>query len=215
MNVTASKVLLAVSLASYAYCVWDHLFTGGDAAKAAAASKGKELTTAVVNVNIPLKVDHDPFGSVKLDGTFESAVAIGANPNVPREFGEVKLQGIILGPGGRTAMINGVPFHQGESAPLPPGGIVVLARRVAADYVILEARGQTVLLKLEDPKPDQHGGESENRPATTTGTGTTNRNTAAAHGGGTGSAPSSHGGGTGSAPPSHGSSMGSPPIRHK
>src|SRR5947208_1251511 len=138
MNVTASKVLLAVSLASYGYCVKDHLFTGSssDVAKAASAS-GKELTAELVNQNVVLKVERDPMGSTRLEGAFESIVgataAVAATANVPKEIGNVKLQGIMLGPNGRTAMINGVPFHEGETAPLVAGGPLIFARRVTSD----------------------------------------------------------------------------------
>jgi len=175
MNVTASKVLLAVSLASYAFCVKDHLLPTVDA-KPTGNGKAKELTADMVNRNFALKIVKDVCGSTKLDGTFESPVSLGATTDVPREIGNVKLQGIILGPNGRTAMLNGVPFHQGESAPLGENGPVVLARRVAADYVIVESAGKVVLLRLDEPtlkEPESGGHAAATGTTGTTGTSAT------------------------------------------
>ena len=73
MNVSASKLLLGLSVAAYTYCTWDHLFSGKKMDEAPATASA--LTPALVNRIEVLSLGRDAFESVALDRTEDTAAA--------------------------------------------------------------------------------------------------------------------------------------------
>jgi hypothetical protein len=152
MNVTASKLLLGVSLAAYTYGSWDYLFSSRE--KPPEPTKGKELTAAVVNHKVELSLGRDPFDSVPLE---RGAVASGAiagggvddDGEKIRELGEMTLQAIFLMPMERVALVNGKQLHEGQQVQLEPNTPPVRAKKIGEDFVIIEGGGRLVMLRLE------------------------------------------------------------------
>jgi hypothetical protein len=165
MNVSASKILLAVTLA----CCWDQLgISGGKAAAvakfgpapagAAGASK-KELTAGMVNRTVTLNLAKDPFESVPLErGSIAASVLVG-QPG--QELPEMNLQGVFVSFGQRVAVVNNKTLREGQVAELENGSHV-RAKRIGLDYVVVEGAGQLVMLRLDEmkkeaPKPGPGG----------------------------------------------------------
>ena len=158
MNVTASKILLLVSLAAYAWICWGHVtYTHQPAAQ---EKKGKEITAVMVEPNLKLALAGDPFNSVPLD---RSAIAGGVLPNDPeKKLGELSLQGVFISFGRRVAVVNGKTLHEGEIVESTPGGPLIRAKSIGMDSVVIEGGGGVLLLRLADAsKPDKG---AENKP---------------------------------------------------
>ena len=101
------------------------------------------------------------------------------------------LQGIFMTPSGHAALINGTPVSEGETADIP-GGPQVFARKIGDNYAVVEAWGQTKVLKLEDPSLAQQPGAPGQSGSAASSTPRAAANTSAAptappvnHGGGT------------------------------
>jgi hypothetical protein len=170
MNVTARKILLGLSLTAYTWCSWDHLFTGKQ--DIAPAPKGKELTAAMINRPVVLKIETDPFHSAKLplgDGSTTAAGAIDATGSAegstadgkPKPI-ELKLQGTLLIPPQRAAILNGKIVNEGDwdSTVTPP----VRLQHVGQDFVVVEGATGTLTIKIEEP-------DYKSRPASASGGG--------------------------------------------
>jgi hypothetical protein len=161
MNVTPSKLLLGVSLAAYAYISWDHL--SGPKSAAAAAAKGEGLTAGTVNRIVQLKLDQDPFNSVPLNQTVLGPGGV-AGPG-SKEIGDLSLDGVMVTVAARAAVINGKSVHEGDTMKAP-GGATIRIKKIGIGYCVIEGAGQTILLKVSDPKDDkpaaagQHGESS-------------------------------------------------------
>ena len=169
MNITASKLLLGVSLAAYTYASWDHMFTSRE--KPAPPPKGKELAEAMVTRYVPLELARDPFDSTPLE---RGAVASGSFANDSgKSLGQLTLQAILLMPMGRVAMVNGKALHEGEVVQLEPGAAAIRAKKVGEDYVVLEGGGNLTMLRIEDnDKNKPAAAHNERTGGTGTGTGT-------------------------------------------
>jgi hypothetical protein len=149
MNVTPSKVLLAVSLAGLTYCNWDYLSRGDSVA--AASDKPKDSLSSAINHTITLALAGDPFNSRPIDrgsGNANFGGAITAD-GVVKTLPDVELQAIFLSGGQRIAMVNGKSLREGEMA-LLPNGPLIRAVRVGEDSVMIEANGQISTIKLAD-----------------------------------------------------------------
>jgi len=212
VNVTASKVMLVVSLAAYTWLSWDHLTY--EHRKPKPGQKGRELTAAMVNGGMALALKEDPFDSSPLDRSGVPGGAIagaasgsggggggggggGANSSLPHEpekkLGDLSLQGVFISFGRRVAVINGKTLHEGEIVESQAGGPMIRAKRIGMDHAIIEGGGGVVLLRL-NPRDDLDKGDAPSnagaiaatprvaRPRTGTGT-------ASATGGGTGGSP--------------------------
>src|SRR3954471_9960397 len=116
MNVTASKLLLGVSLAAYTYGSWDYLFTSRQ--KPPEPAKTRELTATMVSPKLELALARDPFDSVPLERGAVASGAIGAavagTDGRVKDLGEMTLQAIFLMPMGRVALVNGKQLHEGQ-----------------------------------------------------------------------------------------------------
>ena len=156
MNVTASKVLLGVSLVAYTWCSWDRLFE--TTKKVAPTPKGKEVTAAMIHHVAPLELAGDPFASVPLDrGTPREPVKAqgiaGVLPDDPsRPLGELKLHGTFMTPTGRVALVNGRPVGEGEIIELEPNKARIRARRIGEDFAVIEGGGRLITLRLIEEK---------------------------------------------------------------
>jgi hypothetical protein len=150
MNISASKVLLGLSLAAYAYCSWDHMFPDPPPASAPAEqSKRKGLTAALVNPRVVLDLERDPFESTPLDRGTGAPAALPAEPG--KVLGPLDLQAILVSPLGRTALINGRALREGQVVQLGPDQPSIRAQRIGVDYVVVHSGGQVVMLRLDDP----------------------------------------------------------------
>jgi hypothetical protein len=173
MNVTASKVLLVVSLAAYAWMCSGHMTYSHQ--PATQEKKGKEITAAMVEPNLKLALVSDPFGSVPLD---RSAVAGGGGggggllPNDPeKKLGELSLQGVFVSFGRRVAVVNGKTLHEGEIVESTPGGPLIRARSIGMDSVVIEGGGGVLLLRLADgSKPGKAGEPGPGGPSASSST---------------------------------------------
>ena len=193
MSVTASKVLLGLSLTAFTYCSWDHLFPSKPETAApsktttgAAAQKGKELTAGVVNRTVVLKLERDPFNSVPLG---QSLISEAALPNEPgKDLGELDLQGVVITLAERAAVINGKTLREGQTMQTGTGA-TIRAKRIGVDSCIIEGGGRVVMLHVDetaqlagksdakkvDPKKGEAKKSGGNDPA-----GGTNKNAAVA-----------------------------------
>lgn len=159
MNVTASKVLLGVSLAAYGYVAYDHL--SADETKKPAASTGKEITAGLVNRTVVLHLEQDPFNSVPLSSgsvhdaanaaaTGASGVA-GAAGEEGKTVGEVKLDGVMITVANRVAVVNGRAMREGDTM-VSPGGATIRAVRIGVGYCIIDGAGRRMMLRVDDPQ---------------------------------------------------------------
>ena len=156
MNVTASKMLLVVSLAAYAWMCWGHMTYSHQ--PATQEKKGKEITAAMVSPNLKLALASDPFNSVPLD---RSAIAGGVLPNDPtKKLGELSLQGVFISFGRRVAVVNGKTMHEGEIVEATPGGPLIRAKSIGMDSVVIEGGGGVMLLRLADANRSDKAGET-------------------------------------------------------
>jgi len=151
VNVTASKMMLGVSLAALAYFSWDHMFPE-KATPAAPANKGNQITAAMVNKSNVLKIERDPFNSVPLGMTLSAETAT-TSADGGKDWGELNLQGVIVTLGDRAAVINGQTVKEGQLLRTPTGA-TVRAKRVTPNYCIVEGGGRAVMLKTHDDAPD-------------------------------------------------------------
>ena len=164
MNVTASKLLLGISLAAYTYGSWDYLFTSRE--KPPEASKPHELTSAMVNQKIELSLGRDPFDSIPLErgavasGAIGAGAGAGGDDTVTRELKELTLQAILLMPMGRVALVNGKQLAEGQQVQLEPGTPTVRAKKVGEDFVVIEGGGRIVMLRLESATGDKPAANS-------------------------------------------------------
>jgi hypothetical protein len=171
VNVTASKIMLGLSLAAYGYCSWDHIFpdkaapaappgpaahgahagASGASAKGAPAPAGKELTAGMVNRNVVLKLERDPFNSVPLGQTL---ITEGALPNEPgKDLGELNLQGVMITFAERAVVINGRTLHEGQTMQTSTGA-TIRCKRIGVGHCIVEGAGHMVMLKVDDALAD-------------------------------------------------------------
>ena len=150
MNVTASKMMLGVSLAALAYFSWDHMFPE-KATPTTPTNKGNQITAAMVNKSIVLKIERDPFNSVPLGMTLTAETATGGDAG--KDWGELNLQGVIVTMGERGAVINGQTVKEGQLFKTPTGAIV-RAKRVTPTFCIVEGGGRAVMLKAHEDAPD-------------------------------------------------------------
>ena len=192
MNISASKILLGLSVAAYAYCTWDHLFS--DKKTEAAANKPPALTAAMVNHIEVLSLGRDAFESVALDRTEDTAaanaIAAATGQALPgKSLGPLALQGIFMTPSGHAALINGVPVNEGEETEIQPGS-KIFARKIGDTYAIVEAGGRTAVLKLADPSV---AGTSPGAPA---GAPASNNPAPSSPSSGSSPSPANHGGGS-------------------
>jgi hypothetical protein len=165
MNVTASKVLLGVSLAALTYTSWDHLFTSK--AEAPPPPKTRELTASMVNRGVVLTLARDPFESRPLDGVGQPLQPLAEEPG--KELADLTLQGVLISPTGRMALVNGRMLREGEVMESAPGKAKVRARRVGIDYAVIEGAGQVRMLRVEEPNLyDDDGPAAVARPRTAT-----------------------------------------------
>jgi hypothetical protein len=150
VNVTASKMMLGVSLAALAYCSWDHIFPDKPAevaATSAPAPKGNQLSAGMVNRTIVLKLVGDPFNSVPLGMTLDSGEGL---PNESgKDLGELNLQGVMVTLRGRAAVINGKALYEGQTMQTPTGA-TIRANRVGVGFCIVEGAGRMVMLKVNE-----------------------------------------------------------------
>ena len=155
MNVTASKILLGVSLAGLAYGSWDYLSVSELAAPP--APRGRELTAAMVNRSAVLELQRDPFHSTPL-ARFAASAPLADQPG--KELAELKLQGVLISPTGRVALINGRMLREGDVMDSAPGKARVRATRVGVDYAVVEGAGRMHMLHVEEPvlAPQPRGG---------------------------------------------------------
>lgn len=146
MNVTASKLMLGVSLAALSYLSWDHLFPE-KAPATAPVSKGSQITAGMVNHMTVLKLERDPFNSVPLGMTLmaESAMPHEAG----KDLGELNLQAVMVMFGRRCAVINGQTIHEGQMMRTATGA-TIRAKRITPSYAIVEGGGRVVMLKVND-----------------------------------------------------------------
>jgi hypothetical protein len=158
MNVSASKLLLCVSLAGYTFMSWDHLFTPEKPAVASNANKGKDLTAGMVDRSIPLALGGDPFESVKFDRGVASSkkkheMQVGVlDDGIDKPLPNLALQGILITPTGPVALVNGRPIEEGEIVKLEANKARIRARRIGEDFAVIEGAAQLVTLKLESQK---------------------------------------------------------------
>ena len=170
MNVTPSKVLLGLSLAAYTWLSWDHLGTSSPVAEA--AQKTKELTAAMVNRPVKLALADDPFHSAPLTGasgiTGETGVvatpgAAGAagDPEKVNPLSRMVLQGVLLVPPQRAAIIDGRVMYEGGLT-TADSGAPICVRKVGLDYAVVEGPAGMITLKLEE-KSDQNRAQTASR----------------------------------------------------
>jgi hypothetical protein len=173
MNVTASKLLLVVSLAAYAWMCWGHLTYSHPAPET--QKPGKEITAAMVDHPVHLALAGDPFGSTPLDRSAVAGGGGGAGGVLPvdpsKKLGELTLQGVFISVGQRVAVINGKTMHEGEIVESAPGGPMIRAKQIGQDHVIIEGGGGVMLLRLADAnKSDKSDDAAAKPPGTGTGT---------------------------------------------
>jgi hypothetical protein len=162
MKIAPSKVLLVLGLGIYGYSLRKQ-FSEPMKVEGAALSASKELTGAVVNYAVALSVSRDPFtGALIKGGGDRRPLAMAKAPVKP--LGPMVLQGVVVSEDLRSAIVNGKTLREGEAQPLEEGGPVVYAKTIGADFVVMRAGFQDVLLHLEKPTL---GKEAQN---TTTGT---------------------------------------------
>ena len=152
MNVTASKMMLGVSLAALTYFSWDHMFPE-KAAPAAPTNKAGQITPAMVNKAFVLKLERDPFNSVPLGMTLTADSAATASADGGKDWGELNLQGVIVTLGERAAVINGQTVKEGQLMKTPTGA-TIRAKRVTPSYCIVEGGGRVVMLKTHEDTPE-------------------------------------------------------------
>ena len=150
MNVTASKMMLGVSLAALAYFSWDHMFPEKPAATAP-KNNAAQITPAMVNKSFTLKLERDPFNSVPLGMTL--AAEPGVTGDAGKDLGELNLQGVVVMLGERAAVINGQTVKEGQLMRTPTGA-TIRARRVTPTYCIVEGGGRVLMLKTHEDTPE-------------------------------------------------------------
>lgn len=196
MNVSASKVLLGLSITAFTWCTKDHLYT--QKKQEDAPAKAATLSPAFVNRIEVLSLGRDPFESVALDRTEDTAAAnaiAAATGHAPAGLAKalppMALQGVFMTPTGHVALINGVPTLEGEETVLTDG-TKVFARKIGDEYAVIEVNGRSTMLKLQTPgsAADTGGGYTPpaatpayNAPARPAGLANTNANPTG-HGGG-------------------------------
>src|SRR5215213_9279918 len=170
MNVTPSKVLLGLSLAAYTWLSWDHLLTSSPVPES--APKTKELTAAMVNRPVKLALADDPFHSAPLTGasgiTGETAVVatpgaagMAGDPDRPNPLTKMVLQGVLLVPPQRAAIIDGRVMYEGGLT-TADSGAPICVRKVGLDYAVVEGPAGMITLKLEE-KSDQNRAQTAGR----------------------------------------------------
>src|SRR5262249_18347421 len=134
VNVSASKMMLGVSLAALAYFSWDHMFPE-KAAATAPTNQAAQITPAMVNKAFVLKIERDPFNSVPLGMTLTADT--GVTGEAGKDLGDLNLQGVIITLGERAAVINGQTVREGQLMKTPTGA-TIRAKRVTPSYCIVE-----------------------------------------------------------------------------
>jgi hypothetical protein len=165
MNVTASKLLLVVSLAAFTWVCWPHLMTSRAERVSAEEKKSKGITSEMVDRKVALALVADPFGTTPLDRGAVAVAVAGAGagavagagaaggilPNDPaKQLGDLTLQGVFISFGRRVAVSNGKTMHEGEIVESAPGGPMIRAKQIGQDHVIIEGGGGVQLLRLAD-----------------------------------------------------------------
>ena len=150
MNVTASKMMLGVSLAALAYFSWDHMFPEKPAATAP-KNNVAQITPAMVNKAFVLKIERDPFNSVPLGMTLSAEAAVTGDSG--KDLGELNLQGVLVMMGERAAVINGQTVREGQLMKTPTGA-TIRAKKVTPTYCIVEGGGRVLMLKTHEDTPD-------------------------------------------------------------
>jgi hypothetical protein len=93
-------------------------------------------------------------------GEFVKPVAAAGAPPPQKPLGPLVLQGILIGPRGRAAVINGKVIEEGQTAPAEPGGPNIRARDIGVDSVVIETGGQSLRVEMAKPqaqdKPSTH-----------------------------------------------------------
>jgi hypothetical protein len=162
VNVTASKMMLGVSLAALTYFSWDHIFPEKPAASAP-SNKAAQITPAMTNKAFVFKIERDPFNSVPLGMTLtaETAAVTGESG---KDLGELNLQGVIVTLSERAAVINGQTVREGQLMKTPTGA-TIRAKRVTPGYCIVEGGGRVLMLKTHEDAPDLSKKDPKNSPA--------------------------------------------------
>jgi hypothetical protein len=156
-------MMLGVSLAALTYFSWDALFPE-KATPAAPTNKTNQITAAMVNKAIVLKLERDPFNSVPLGMTLSAETAAAAAPGeAGKDLGELNLQGVIVTLGERAAVINGQTIKEGQLMRTPTGA-TIRAKRVTPNYCIVEGGGRVLMLKTHEDAPDLRK-QSSKKPA--------------------------------------------------
>ncbi len=170
MKLAPSKVLLIVGLGIYGYSLRGPLSTPAKL-EGSASNASKELTGALVNHVVALSVSRDPFTGASIkDVGDRRPIAVTKAPTKP--LGAMVLQGVVVSEDLRSAIVNGKALREGEAQLLEEGGPVVCAKTIGADYVVMRAGFQEVVLHLEkpmlgkDPERAAVGGEAGGSIAT-------------------------------------------------
>jgi hypothetical protein len=154
MNVTPSKILLALSLAAYVWCSWDNLSIS-KFSDAPATIPVKEHKPTSVGRKVKLELAGDPFFSIPLPWNGSSGAAAGSfggnNGDPEKPAGDLSLHGTLTTPGQRLAIINGKALYEGERSALE-NGASIRVRKVGADYAVVECATGVLMLRLDDPK---------------------------------------------------------------
>jgi hypothetical protein len=99
---------------------------------------------------VVLNLVRDPFESSPLArGVAGSMAPMADEPG--KELADLTLQGVMISPTGRIALINGRMLREGDVVESAPGTAKVRAKRVGIDYAVVEGGGRVHMLHVEEP----------------------------------------------------------------
>src|SRR6266536_2818238 len=135
MKISPAKVLLGISLATYGYCLRGQFMSDSRPLEEAPGSS-KELTASFVNRVVALNCARDPFTGEGIKGMPNQPLLIqGTAQNAGPT--NLVLQGVAVGDGVRSAIINGKASEEGGTEKIDQAGPDVHLKTVGPDYAVI------------------------------------------------------------------------------